>query len=643
MIVNKHITSIIIIIIIAFGVYFNSLPNEFIWDDNHLIKDNVYIKNWSHLGRVFTENIGAGVGINYYFYRPAQILTYALDYRLWKFNVIGYHLTNILWHLLAALCLYWLVFILFHNLLLSFFTSLLFVVHPIQTEAVTYISGRADPLALTFLLLSFILYLKFCRRQRLLTFILLAGAYLAALLARENSMILPLLIILYHYTFRKKINRAGLLFFIIADIAYIAIRFTLLADLLPHSASATTFGQRLPGFFSAIAQYLKLLILPFPLHMEYGIKLFHFTDATVIIGIIVTLLLLGYTVTQRSRHQLFFFASCWFFICLMPVSNLYPINAYMSEHWLYLPAIGFYLLLARFLTGLWQRKKRILPLTVTLLIIIYYSALTIRQNTYWRKPIAFYERTLKYAPTSYRLLNNLGAAYKNNGQDKTAAYFYRQSIEQNPENANAYRNLGLIQKDDQQFEQAIALYQKAIELNPYYTDAYNNLGAAYKENGQINAAISCFQKAIEMTPRHPDAYFNLANTLRINGNYKQALNLYQQALELNPRDTEIYNNLAITYAKSGKIEQALSCLQKMISINPQLAGTYINMGNLYYQLGKIKNAISCYEQAIAVDADNALAHYNLAEVYYREKEYNKARKYTLQARDLGMEHPLLKE
>ena len=156
-----------LIMILGLAVYANSLGGEFLWDDHHLIEDNMTINRWSKVTRVFTTDIASGAGGKYNFYRPLQIISYMFDYWLWKLNPIGYHLTNILLHILTALCLYWLINLIFKQPMLAFLSSVLFVVHPVHTEAVAYISGRADSLALLFMALCFIFYAKLQSKENI--------------------------------------------------------------------------------------------------------------------------------------------------------------------------------------------------------------------------------------------------------------------------------------------------------------------------------------------------------------------------------------------------------------------------------------------------------------------------------------------
>ncbi len=283
-----------LIIVLGFIVYSNSLNGAFIWDDEYLIQNNIYIKSWSGFPDIFTKDIGAGVGHRFNFYRPLQMLTYIIDYSLWKSNVKGYHLGNVLFHILAALAIYWLITILSKDKLLSLITSLLFVVHPVHTEAVSYISGRSDSLALCFMLLTIIFYIRNLDAKRLSIYLCMIISYTGALLSRENSLILPVLLLLFHYTFRKKFSLKQFLPLAVLAGIYITLRMTLLDFRMPSPIPPGTFLQRLPGFFVAISNYFRLMVLPFGLHMEYANPLFGFAEPRAIIGIVLVLSLFLY-------------------------------------------------------------------------------------------------------------------------------------------------------------------------------------------------------------------------------------------------------------------------------------------------------------------------------------------------------------
>ncbi len=535
--------AIIIITILGFAVYANSLNGEFIWDDIYLIRDNPYIKSFSFIKNIFTEDIRGGTGLKSASYRPFQMFTYMTNYSLCKLDVRVYHLTNVLLHILVAIGIFYLVNILYDDRLLSLFTSALFVIHPIHTEAVSYISGRSDSLASFFMLLSFILYIKVLDRKAISLYILMLLSYILALLSRESCLIFPALLLLYHYTFKKKIETRG--FFSISSIAFIyfLLRVTTLRTFLPHYACTSTFFQRFPGFFAAIMEYIRLLILPLSLHMEYGEPTFLFSNPKVIIGILLLSALLIYAFKKRDINRLIFFSISWFFITLLPQSNLYPIQAYMAEHWLYLPSIGFFLLLAGGLSYLHKKNLKAVVIVFFASFLTFYSYLTVKQNNYWKKPIAFYNRTLEFCPQSARVHNDLGVTYFNVGKRKEAMDLFKRAIELKSDYTEAYNNLGAAYYITKDYEKAVTAFKKAIELNPDYAAAYNNLGVAYKDAGKLKEAMASYEKAIELNPAFADTYYNLGNLYAVMGKKEKAVASYKKTLRIDPDYTKARNKL----------------------------------------------------------------------------------------------------
>lgn len=489
----------IVIIILGFAVYANCLNGGFVWDDGILIRDNACIKNWSGLAKVFTQDVGAGAKKEYGFYRPFQILTYTIDYTFWNLNVLGFHLSNVLLHILAALCIFWLVNILYDDSILSLLTALFFVSHPIHTEAVSYVSGRSDSLAAIFMLLCLIFYIKNLSQKSRALYILMLLSYILALLSRENSLVLPLILLLYHYTVRKRFERKQFLALSAFAFIYIGFRFTLLKSFLPDFPISTNLMQRFPGFFAAVANYLRLLFLPFNLHMEYGNKLFSFSHPQVVFGILISLTLLIYAAAQIKAKPLTSFSILWFFATLLPYSNLYPLNAYMAEHWLYLPSVGFFLIIAKALSYLYRSTHlKAVSLALIISLLAFYSCLTIRQNSYWQDPLTLYQRTLKYAPDSAMAHNNLGNTYYRLGNKKKAIASYKRAIAANPYYAKAYNNLGFAYYHLGKKEEAVSLYKKAAAARPDYAQTYNNLAFVYYDMGEYDLAIEHCRKAVEL-------------------------------------------------------------------------------------------------------------------------------------------------
>ena len=525
--------SIGLIIVLGFAVYGNSLKGNFFWDDKYLVENNTYIRDYSNVAKIFTHDIASGAGIEFTSYRPLQMLTYMADYSLWKLNAKGYHLTNILLHISAALCVWWLISILYGDYLLSSFCGMLFITHPIHTGAISYISGRADALAAVFVLLCFIFYIKHINSGNAVVYILMLSSYALALLSRENSLILPAILLLYHYAFKKKFKINAFLPVLAVTITYILIRLLVLETPMPHVLRDTSLFQRLPGFFAAITNYVRLLFLPINLHMEYGDKFFKFENPQVISGIVIFFSLMIYALRKRNSNTLIFFSISWFFITLLPQSNLYPIDSYMAEHWLYLPSIGFFLIFANAFSHFYRTEKfKVFGITFFIALTCFYSYLTVKQNSYWNNPVSYYENSLKYAPDSWRMHNNLGNLYMENGNQKKAAAAYKKALSIRPDYAQAYYNLGNLYKNMGDTQEATASYKKAIKINPYFVRAYNNLAVLCNATGKSAEAITLCQKALEINPDDAYVHNNLAIAYYNENQYDLAVKHYDKAVKL---------------------------------------------------------------------------------------------------------------
>lgn len=591
-------------------VYANSLKGQFLWDDETLVQYNPYIKDWSHLSTIFTSRLGSMAKEAGAFYRPVQTFTYLLDYSFWRLNTTGYHAVNMALHILAAVSVYGLIQILFQKGKLSLLTALLFVVHPMHTEAVSYISGRADSLVTCFMFLSFILYLKHHERRGTVTLMCMMVSYVLALLSKEISLILIPLILFYHYTFKKSVDKKALSFLTGALIGYVLWRLLVVGMGTIAKGYTPTFFERLPGVFVALTNYFRILLLPFDLHMEYGGILFSFREPKAIIGVILLTILLVYVFRKKEQDRFLFFATGWFFICLLPSSNLlYPINAYMAEHWLYLPSIGFFLIMARFLIGLFEDKRfKGLAIVVTLGFLMFYSVLTIRQNRYWNNGIDFYQQMLRYAPESSRLYNNLAKAYHDAGKNDDLIKLLKSAIQLQPDNALAHNNLGNAYKGIGKFKEATRAYEQAIKIDPQHAGPYYNLSTIYSDvEGRKDEAIALLSKAIELSPHFSKPYNKLGLIYLERGEKDRAVDLLNKAMRLNPDDPEIYHNFGYIYIQVGDREKAKAMYKKAIEVNPNYVEAYHDLAIIYFSEGKHELAIQYYDQSVAFGyVDSAL-------------------------------------
>ena len=485
-----HLLSIIVILVLIFTAYSNAVNNGFIWDDEFLIRDNTAINSFSNVVSIFKTYLAATSGNINNFYRPLQELSYMIDHFLWGSHPFGFHLTNVLLHALCAVFLYILSVKIFKNWLVAFITTLLFGIHPINTEAVTYVAGRADSLYLLFFLISFILFLRTVealkgdKRIRYISYALSIFFYALSILSKEIAVILPLFFILYMVTFLNRPERARLRSLVvpyaIVFLVYFIMRRTILdfSRVAPSTIMANfNFYIRMLTTCKVICVYLFLLVMPFGLHMERRIKVAaSFFTPEVFIAVVVILVIAVMIYLFRKNSRKLFFACLWFFIGLLPVSNIVPINSFIAEHWLYLPAIGAYMIIGLAIASFFYKPlpnlaSNIIKAPIVFLLIslvLFFGILTFERNKDWKDGITFFKNTLKYLPNSSKLHLNFGNVYINKGQDEDAMREYKKALDLQPSYAEAYSNIASIYLSQENYKMASEYLEKALSLKPNF-------------------------------------------------------------------------------------------------------------------------------------------------------------------------------
>ena len=573
----KHIHVFLILAIIGIAAYANSFQNDFLWDDEYLITNNTHVQAPSvkHALLFFKDNLGKYGQDNNNFYRPFQELSYMLDYAVWKLNPVGFHLGNLMLHLLAAFLLFLIAEQISGNQVIALISSSIYLIHPLHTEAVTYIAGRADPLMALFFLLSFYLYL---RRKSALSCL----SFVCALLSKEIAIMLPVILIFYGWVFeaaedrKKKWQRYVPYLAIVA--VYAALRTTVLNFRHPVADIPAGVGlyERVLTSFRVFKEYFRLIILPFDLHMErvlvFSKSIFEpevFISALILAVVIISTFLL------KKRHKLAFFGLGWFFITIFPLSNIpFALNATLAEHWLYIPLIGASIAAGYGLVALGRAisvkgyLSGKITAILTICFIAYFSVLTIGQNAKWRDGETLYTYTLRYAGDSPRLHYNLGNAYRKAGQLAEAAQAYRASIAIDPTFHSSHFNLGLCYVATGNTNAAISEFKKAIELEPSHYKSYVALGLSYRDESRFDEAIAQYKKAIEIDSNYPEAYNNLGDVYFRRKMHKEAEQEFRRALAINPAYVEAWNNLGVSLVSQGRREEAVAAWNKSLQINP---------------------------------------------------------------------------
>lgn len=620
---RKHL---LLLLLTCFLVYGNTLGNGFVWDDHPLVDNNIFLSSWRNIPKLFTTNLFAGGSSPSAFYRPVQALTYMVEYHLWGSKPFGYHLTNLLLHLANAMLLYALL-VPVTTRLVAVISGLLFIVHPLNTEAVTYISGRADPLAVGFLLLALLAYREAKAKPQWGRYRLASlGAFTLAILSKESAMIFPALLVLYDLTTdpltrpRELLARIGPRYAPYLAILglYAGLR-TLIPDLhqVAGGGPTITLGQRLLLVFRVFAEYLGLLVLPRDLHMERTVPLpISFFDPMVMAGAFALLLLIGLAWWAWSRVRPLTLGIGWYLLAFLPFSNLVPLNAYIAEHWMYLPAIGLFVVVGLGIGALQARGLQRSTAVPLVLALVLYAGVSIRRNRDWRDEATFYETTLKSSPDSWRVLANLADLYRERGEFEKAIQTFRNVQAMSPLHPQGYLGLGMVYQKVGRDEEAVKQFEMALATYPRSARAHLHLADSYMKMGAQDKAIEHYQFVPELKPQSPVAYLTLGHGYLKARKYAEAVGAFQKGLEVAPLNSLLRGSLGWAYAAIGEDEKARQEYERALKIEPRSAIVRNNLASHYLKSGQWRLAAEQLEEAVRVDPDYAEAHANLGIAYY---------------------------
>jgi len=532
--------SIFIIIALGFLVYSNTFFSSFHFDDDLYIINDYAIRNIQNLFAIWKICPC----------RFIAFLSLAINYHFNHLDVLGYHILNLLIHLGTACFVWWLVLMTFaspvmkdekitkHANSISLFAALIFVSHPVQVEAVTYIWQRTASMAAFFYIASLSFYVK----SRLLknpplsykegpgelktqqSFYYISSLIFAglAMFTKENTITLPLMILLYEFSFlniKKEINWNYLFpfmmtIFIIPETMFLtgSTRFQEIQSIVGGHEGITSFHYLLTQFRVMIT-YIRLLFLPIHLNLDYDYPIYKSIFRMPVLASFLSLATILYFAKRMfSKYRLISFSIFWFFITLLPESSILPQEDVIFEHRLYLPLVGFCILLVSSIYYLFERKTR-LVFVILSLMVLFNSFLTYQRNKTWKNEIFLWSDVLQKSPHKARAYNNLGWAYYNQGSFDQAMSNFNKALEINPEYIFSYDDRGLIYSKEGRFTEAVAEYDKAIKINPYYAMIYDNRGQAFLKQGHYAQAISDFDRAIKLDPENGDAYNARAQAL----------------------------------------------------------------------------------------------------------------------------------
>ena len=501
-------------LLISCGLYLVTFPREFTnWDDPEYIVNNPLIRSLSlqNLNKIITEPYFAN-------YAPLTLLSYALDYSVWKLNPAGYHLHNLLLHLACVVALFFLL----RQFSLPRFVALgsivLFAIHPANVETVSWASERKNLLATFLFFLSFHQYIQYRKHSARLNFLFSVFWFLLSLLSKASTVVAPLVFLTYDYAFReRKIVQLRLYdklpFIVLAEIhAFFSI----------HAAGAHRAlhsyhhgGSLLSAFASGhlFEEYLKLLLFPADLSgFYYPRESPSFGAVAYWLPLMLCLAALG-LLARLSRPLFFWFAS--FIILMIPVLNIVPLPIQMANRYLYVSQAGIWVLLVIGARWLWKSCRsfpvvRAAFVGMTSLWVLWLGFQTTQFNQTWKNSELFWTRVIDQDFYNEIAHFNLGMHYKDQGNVNRAGLEFWHALAIHPKYHLALSGLGVYYFDKGQTELARLKLHAALNAFPDFDVASNNLGRVYVEQGKLQHALYFFYRATYLNPNNIRALTNIA-------------------------------------------------------------------------------------------------------------------------------------
>ncbi|MCD4779737.1 MAG: tetratricopeptide repeat protein [Candidatus Omnitrophica bacterium] len=611
---------VVFFFLLGFLLYWPSLSGEFQFDDIHFILQNPGVRCLDRLDLLWN-----------FLPQPTRFVglyTFALNYHMHQSQPWGYHLTNLLIHVMNAFFVYHLVILIcghFHQdegdcpeRKMAILTALLFLLHPLQTQAISYISQRFACLATFFYFSALISYL--CARKAktlkavifyMFSFIVLS---LLGMLTKEVVITLPFMVLgieglagikpVQSFS-RRQVLTGGMVLLTLLCFIPMMFAFKISALLLTpkpsasHAGDTITFGKYLLTQMRVFWTFVRLFFLPVHQNVDYDYALSAslFKPAQTFYSALGLCLYFRLIWIFRREKMLWSFSMLWVLIAFS--ANLVPRRHIIFEHKFYLLSFGFCWFAVLCLSHVIKKRRVFILVFCGYLVLL--GLLTFKRNFVWRTEIALWSDTVKKSPAKSRPYVNLGNAYFKRGDVSRALENYHKALQNNPRHIPAYLNRGVIYEKLKNFKAALADYDKIIAINPRYGKAYGYRGYVWN----------------------------------LQGSQTKALQDYNTAIELDSSLKQVYTNRGIIFKRLGQYDKALNDYNKAVSLDPDLVQALGNRGNVYRLQKQYALALADLEQAINLDPQSPLLYMNRALVYQEKQQYHRALSDVLTAQKMG--------
>jgi tetratricopeptide (TPR) repeat protein len=627
-----------VLVVVVFLIYSNTFQTPFIFDDLQNIRDNPFIRmtslSWENINNAAFKSPSSN--------RPVANISFALNYYFHRDDLPGYHVVNILIHVAAGIFLYLLVQAMLGTPELRdkyssyrwipLFTAMIWLVHPIQIQSVTYIVQRMNSLSAMFYILSMLFY----ARARLIEgkrkkWLLFGGCMLAGILAvgsKEIAATLPLFIILYEWYFHRDLSVSWLkrnILPVVGVLVVFAVIAALFLGVHPLDRISSSYAnrdftlmQRVFTEFRVVFFYLSLLVFPHPSRLNldhvFLVSKSLMVPITTVLSVAMLAGLAAVAVFTAKRHRLLSFCMLWFLGNLVIESSVIGLEI-IFEHRNYLPSIMMILLAVTLICRHVPFKGAAVGALCAVGIVL--CIWTFERNKVWRSEITLWSDCVNKSPQKARPHTNLGVVLSDIGNHQAAIAHYTRALRIKPDFAEAHNNMGSALVEQGKLKKAMVHYTRALQTRPNYAEAHNNLGAAFYKQGRLKKAIQHYSEALRIRPLYAEAHNNLGAALDEQGRLKEAIDHYSTALRIRPDYPDAHNNLGVALAIQGKHETAARHFLEALRLKPNFAEAHCNLGNAMVNQGKLQQAVASYTEALRINPKDSGIRRNLKRLRQR--------------------------
>ncbi|XP_018562802.1 transmembrane and TPR repeat-containing protein CG4050-like [Anoplophora glabripennis] len=619
-------------------------------------------------------------------YRPLCVLTFRWNYLLWQLEPMGYHLVNMLLHSVVCL-MYFRMCSMFLPELSSFVAAMLFAVHPIHTEAVTGVVGRAETLSSVFFLAAFILYSKASRNKKYTgwKYLLFSMVSMAtAMLCKEQGITVAGVCAAYEIFVAQKIrlpemkyilksaitakssyhipwsNKATKRLAVLAatTLCLLLARLQIMGSQLPvftrfdNPASVAATPTRQLTYHYLISVNLWLLLFPCNLCCDWTMGTLPLVESVFDVRNLGTavayvfLLVLGvkaFTTENKQQSMILLMSTSLMVLPFIPASNLFfPVGFVVAERVLYMPSMGFCMLVGYGFHILTEKRGKQLAYLFLSLLLISHGCKTYMRNWDWENEYSIFMSGLRVNQRNAKLFNNVGHALESQGNFQEALKFFKTAVSVQEDDVGAHINVGRTYNHLKMFKEAEEAYLKAKSLlpkakpgesyqariAPNHLNVFLNLANLISKNStRLEEADMLYRQAISMRADYTQAYINRGDILIKLNRTKEAQEVYERALLYDSNNPDIYYNLGVVFLEQGKASQALAYLDKALEFDPEHEQALLNSAILLQEFGRPELRKIARERLLKLlgkDADNERVHFNLGMLAMDEKNIEEA-------------------